>query len=83
MFKLARGWGLIGALDPTAGLSRPAKEAPGDRVLFDGAVLVGPDPRVNEVGPLVEALLEFLCAAGEPFNAPGAPPDPPHGLPGA
>jgi integrase len=57
MFKLARGWGLIGAADPTAGLSRPVKEAPRDRVLFDGKVLVGPDPKVNELGLLVAALL--------------------------
>jgi integrase len=57
MFKLARGWGLIAALDPTAGLSKPAKEAPRDRILFDGAVLVGPDPTVNEIGRLAHALL--------------------------
>ena len=57
MFKTARGWGIIGAADPTAGLSKPAKEAPRDRMLFDGKVLVGPDPKVNEVGRLVAALL--------------------------
>jgi integrase len=56
MFKLARGWGLIAAADPTAGLSRPVKEAPRDRVLFDGKVLVGPDPSVNELGSLVVGL---------------------------
>jgi len=56
MFKMARGWGLVTAADPTAGLSKPAKEAPRDRVLFDGKVLVGPDPSVNELGALVAAL---------------------------
>ena len=30
-----------------------AKEEPRDRVLFDGSVLVGSDPRVNELGRLV------------------------------
>ncbi len=33
MFKLGRGWGLVASTDPTAGLSKPAKEAPRDRVL--------------------------------------------------
>jgi integrase/recombinase XerD len=56
MFKSARGWGIIGAADPTAGLSRPVKEAPRDRILFDGKVLVGPDATVNELGRLVAAL---------------------------
>jgi integrase len=56
MFKTARGWGVVGAADPTAELAKPAKEAPRDRILFDGAVLVGPDPRVNELGRLVCAL---------------------------
>ena len=56
MFKLARGWGLVAAADPTTGLSRPVKEAPRDRVLFDGKVLVGPDPSVNELGSLVVGL---------------------------
>jgi integrase len=57
MFKMARGWGLIATGDPTAGLSKPAKESPRDRVLFDGIVLVGPDPRTNELGALAAALL--------------------------
>jgi integrase len=57
MFKTARGWGIIGAVDPTAGLAKPVKEDPRDRVLFDGSVLVGPDPRVNELGRLVAALV--------------------------
>jgi Arm DNA-binding domain len=48
--------GLVAAADPTAGLSRPVKEAPRDRVLFDGKVLVGPDPSVNELGSLVVGL---------------------------
>jgi integrase len=56
MFKLARGWGLIGANDPTAGLVKPAKELPSDRVLFDGKVLVGEEPNLNELGRLVAAL---------------------------
>jgi integrase len=56
MFKLARGWGLIGAIDPTAGLVKPAKESPRDRVLFDGKVLVGPEPNLNEIGRLMAAL---------------------------
>ena len=56
MFKTARGWGIVGSADPTAGLAKPAKEAPRDRILFDGAVLVGPDPRLNELGRLVCAL---------------------------
>lgn len=57
MFKMARGWGLVTSADPTAGLSKPAKEAPRDRILFDGAVLVGSNPKTNEIGPLVAALL--------------------------
>ncbi len=56
MFKNAHGWGVIGALNPTVGLSKPAKEVPRDRILFDGKVLAGPDPTVNELGRLVEAL---------------------------
>lgn len=56
MFKMARGWGLVTMADPTESLSRPVKESPRDRVLFDGAVLVGPDARVNEIGALVAAL---------------------------
>jgi integrase len=56
MFKAARGWGLLDIADPTAGLSRPVKESPRDRILFDGRVLVGPDPSVNELGILVGAL---------------------------
>jgi integrase len=56
MFKLARGWGLVGVVDPTSGLAKPAKEAPRDRILFDGKVLVGPDSFVNELGALVAAL---------------------------
>jgi integrase len=56
MFKMARGWGLVQSIDPTAGLSKPAKEAARDRILFDGKVLVGPDASVNEVGLLVSAL---------------------------
>jgi integrase len=56
MFKMARGWGLATAADPTTGLSKPAKEAPRDRILVDGRVLVGPDPSVNELGRLVAAL---------------------------
>jgi integrase len=68
MFKFARGWGLIGALDLTAGLVRPAKEAPGDRVLFDGKVLVGSDPRINETGRLAAALLAEPSAL--PANRP-------------
>jgi integrase len=49
---------LLGIADPTAGLSRPVKESPRDRILFDGCVLVGPDPSVNELGILVRALRE-------------------------
>jgi integrase len=64
MFKTARGWGLIAAIDPTAGLAKPAKEAPRDRVLFDGQVLVGPDAEMNELGRLVAAL------AAEPSPVP-------------
>ena len=57
MFKRARGAGRIAAsLDPTVGLSKPAREAPRDRILFDGQVLVGPDPSVNELGRLGAAL---------------------------
>jgi integrase len=56
MFKLSRGWGLIATTDPTQGLTRPVKEAPRDRVLFDGQVLVGPDARTNEIGALLNAL---------------------------
>jgi integrase len=61
MFKTARSWGIIGAVDPTAGLAKPAKERPRDRILFDGKVLVGPDPRVNELGRLVAALAADPC----------------------
>ena len=68
MFKTARGWGVVGAADPTAGLAKPAKEAPRDRILFDGAVLVGPDPRLNELGRLVGALI------AEPSPLPVRPP---------
>ena len=58
MFKMARGWGIdIPDRDPTVGLANPAKEVPRDRILFDGRVLVGPDPRVNEIGRLASALL--------------------------
>jgi integrase len=64
MFKAARGWGLIGSMDPTAGLARAAREEPRDRILFDGKVLVGPDPSVNELGRLVAAL------TAEPSPAP-------------
>lgn len=56
MFKTARGWGLIDITDPTAGLTRPAKERPRDRILFDGHVLVGPNPKANELGKLAAAL---------------------------
>ncbi|HKH80845.1 MAG TPA: integrase arm-type DNA-binding domain-containing protein [Methylovirgula sp.] len=56
MFRTARGWGLVDTADPTAGLARPAKEAPQNRVLWDGRVLVGPDASVNELGQLVAAL---------------------------
>jgi integrase len=58
MFKLARGWGLIGPIDPTAGLVKPARESPCDRVLFDGKVLIGPEPSLNELGRLVAALTD-------------------------
>jgi integrase len=68
MFKTARGWGVVGASDPTAGLAKPAKEAPRDRILFDGAVLVGPDPRLNELGRLVCAL------TADPSPLPVSPP---------
>jgi integrase len=61
MFKTGRGWGIVTSPDPTAGLAKPAKEAPRDRVLFDGAVLVGPDPRLNELGRLVCALTADPC----------------------
>ena len=65
MFKMARGWGLTpSSFDPTAGLSKPAKEAPRDRILVDGRVLVGPDPKVNELGRLAAAL------AAEPSPVP-------------
>lgn len=56
MFARARGWGLTDIADPTAGLTRPVKEEPGERVLYDGRVLVGPDAKVNELGRLVSAL---------------------------
>jgi integrase len=57
MFKMAWGWGLVASIDPTAGLSKPVKEAPRDRILVDGSALVGPDPTENEIGRLVAALL--------------------------
>ena len=56
LFKLARGWGIFAGADPTAGLVKPAKEAPRDQILHDGAILVGPDTRLNEIGRLVCAL---------------------------
>jgi integrase len=61
MFKSARSWGIIAAIDPTAGLAKPARERPRDRILFDGKTLVGPDPRVNELGRLVAALSADPC----------------------
>jgi Arm DNA-binding domain len=33
IFKMARGWGLVDLADPTAGLSKPAKEAPRIRLM--------------------------------------------------
>jgi hypothetical protein len=57
MFKLARGWGLLPVMDPTAGLVKPAKELPSDRILSDGKVLKGPEPSLNELGRLVAALI--------------------------
>jgi integrase len=68
MFKTARGWGVVKATDPTVGLAKPAKEAPRDRILFDGSVLVGPDPRLNELGRLVSALTAEPSAL--PVSAP-------------
>ena len=65
MFKTARGWGLVVA-DPTAGLAKPAKEAPRDRILVDGRLLVGSNPKVNEIGQLVAAL------TGEPSPIPAS-----------
>jgi integrase len=56
VFKLTRGWGVYGGSDPTAGLTRPAKESPRDRVLYDGTVLISSDASVNELGRLVAAL---------------------------
>ena len=56
MFKQARGWGIVEGADPTAGLTKPAKESPRDRILFDGKVLVGANASVNELGRLVAAL---------------------------
>jgi integrase len=57
MYKMATGWGLdVPSRDPTAGLSKPAKEAPRARILVDGQILVGPDPKVNELGALAAAL---------------------------
>jgi len=56
MFKTARGWGIFAGADPTGGLSRPVKESAGERILPDGVVLGGADPRTNEFGKLVAAL---------------------------
>lgn len=64
LFKTARGWGLISIPDPTDGLTRPAKEKPRSRVLFDGAVLVAPNPEVNELG----AILGLLDANPSPIR---------------
>ena len=50
---MARGWGIVGAVTRRRAFPGPAKEAPRDRILFDGKVLVGPDPTVNELGALV------------------------------
>jgi integrase len=58
MYRKGRGWGFdIPAHDPTAGLTKPAKEIPRDRILFDGRVLVGPNATVNEIGQLGSALI--------------------------
>jgi integrase len=65
MFKTARGAG-----DPTAGFAKPAKEAPRDRILFDGSVLVGPDPRLNELGLIATAF------TAEPSSLPVNSPTP-------
>jgi integrase len=56
MFKMARGWGLVVA-NPAADVSRPAREQPRERILFDGAVLRSlADPFLNETGQLVFAI---------------------------
>ena len=73
MFKTGRGWGVVAGADPTAGLAKPAKEAPRDRVLFDGAVLVGPDPRLNELGRLVCALTADPCPVAGQYADAAAP----------
>ena len=57
MFKAARGWGLHTGVDPTSGLTKPVREKPRDRILYDGQVLVGPTGSKNEIGAFLEALL--------------------------
>jgi integrase len=58
MFKLAMGWGLIDAIDPSAGLARPAKDRPRERILHDPILLPDRlDRGRNETGVLAWGLM--------------------------
>jgi integrase len=54
MFKTARGWASSGRLTLRLGSPSPPRRRR-DRILFDGSVLVGPDPCLNELGLIATA----------------------------
>jgi integrase len=59
MFRMAPGWGLLEVgVDPTRGLKKPVKETPGERILCDGVLLMGPNLRLNELGVVAAALMD-------------------------
>jgi integrase len=56
MFKRARGWGVYTGQNPAADLTRPAKEEPRERVLFDPICYPNRQrPKLNETGAIVAA----------------------------
>jgi integrase len=58
IFRNARGSGNFTLPSPAAELTRPAKEQPRERILFDGQVLRDMiDPELNETGRLIAALI--------------------------
>ncbi len=65
VFKDARGRGEFTKPSPVGELKRPAKEAPRERVLFDGRTLRDMiDPELNETGRLVAALKSSDATGG-------------------
>jgi integrase len=58
LFKRAAGWGIIDAIDPTVGLTRPAKDRPRERILHDPLLLPDRlDRGWNETGILAWGLM--------------------------